>query len=81
LSKPRLWWPHDHGEQPLYRSEVSFKPADSSGTSTSSRHQRIGFRRARLVMHEGAWKEPSQFPKSRSNPPITMEINGRQIFC
>ncbi|WP_339295748.1 hypothetical protein MKY82_06240 [Paenibacillus sp. FSL W7-1279] len=81
LSKPRLWWPHDHGEQPLYRSEVSFKPADGSGSSTSSRHQRIGFRRARLVMHEGAWKEPSQFPKSRSNPPITMEINDRQIFC
>lgn len=26
-------------------------------------------------------EEDSEFPKSRSNPPITLEINGRRIFC
>lgn len=80
VERPGMWWPHDHGEQPLYTSKVVFHPA-GSGASTKPSEQRIGFRRVRLVMHEDAWKEPSQFPKSRSNPPVTMEINGRVIFC
>ena len=43
----------------------------------------MGFRRTRLVMHEGAWDEPApdDFPKSRSHPPITLEVNGRRIFA
>ncbi len=81
LARPRLWWPHDHGPQPLYRSEVVFKPDAEAVGGTTKYIQRLGFRRVRLVMHEGAWKEPSQFPKGRSNPPITMEVNGRVIFC
>ncbi|MFS0726771.1 glycoside hydrolase family 2 protein [Paenibacillus sp. 1P07SE] len=80
VREPELWWPHDHGEQPLYTSEVYFKPAAGDGAAQPCRLQRIGFRRVRLVMHEGAWKEPSQFPKSRSLPPVTVEINGRVIF-
>lgn len=80
LTQPLLWWPHDHGQQPLYSSEVVFHP--TGGQPATSQHtQRVGFRRVRLVMHEGAWREPSQFPKGRSNPPITMEVNGRVIFC
>lgn len=81
LSKPRLWWPHDQGEQPLYTSVVSFRQPLCPSTSESNSIQRIGFRQIKLVMYDGAWKEPSQFPKSRSNPPITMEVNGRKIFC
>jgi beta-mannosidase len=79
VDQPLLWWPQDHGEQPLYTSEV-YISGDQASAGESHR-QRIGFRRVRLVMHEGGWKEPSQFPKSRSLPPITMEINGRVIFC
>jgi len=42
--------------------------------------RRIGFRRVRLVMHPGAWEGVVVFPKSRENPPVTLELNGRQIF-
>ncbi len=81
IDQPELWWPHDHGEQSLYTSEVYIKSSLDSQPSAERYRQRIGFRKVRLVMHEGAWKEPSSFPKSRSNPPITLEINGRNIFC
>lgn len=92
LNQPELWWPHNHGEQPLYTSVVTFRPVQGGerlqGARLEEQHalvqvhqQKIGFRRVRLVMYEGGWKEPSTFPKSRSAPPITMEINGRTIFC
>ena len=32
-------------------------------------------------MNPGAWDEPRTFPKSRSQPPATLEINGRRIFA
>ncbi|THF76679.1 glycoside hydrolase family 2 protein [Cohnella fermenti] len=79
LARLMLWWPHDQGEQPLYTSEVMWLPSDLA-LATDIRVQRIGFRRVRLVMHEGAWREPSTFPKSRSHPPTTLEINGRRVF-
>ncbi len=81
IDKPKLWWPHDHGEQPLYTSEVYIYSTRESRSIADHQSQRIGFRRVKLVMHEGAWKEPSKFPKSRSNPPITLEVNGRNVFC
>ncbi|OXS57308.1 hypothetical protein B1A99_17620 [Cohnella sp. CIP 111063] len=81
IDHPRLWWPHDQGDQPLYRSEVYVSEAGRDAGEAEVHRQAIGFRKVRLVVHEGGWKEPSQFPKSRSLPPITMEINGRTIFC
>lgn len=81
IDHPQLWWPHDQGEQPLYTSEIYYRVGTDPVINSQCHVQRIGFRRARLVMHEGAWQEPYDFPKSRSNPPITMEINGRRIFC
>jgi beta-mannosidase len=74
-----LWWPHDQGAQSLYRAE--FELRDRSGVCVDGRSERVGFRRVRLVMHEGAWDEPVGFPKSRSHPPMTVEINGRPVFC
>ncbi|MFD0673068.1 glycoside hydrolase family 2 protein [Cohnella sp. GCM10027633] len=79
VDQPRLWWPHDQGAQPLYVSEVVFQAAGSSSQPVVHR-QTIGFRSIKLVMHEGAWQEPSTFPKSRSHPPITLEVNGRRVF-
>lgn len=78
LKNLELWWPHDQGPQPLYT--IDFTLAGSVSV-LDARSIRLGFRRAKLVMHEGAWDEPSGFPKSRSNPPFTLEINGRAIFC
>jgi beta-mannosidase len=74
LSCPRLWWTHDHGEPALYTLEVTIAEGDVF-------RRRVGFRQVRLVMHEGAWKHPKGFPVTRSNPPVTVELNGRVIFA
>ena len=79
LTTPRLWWPNGEGSPTLYTSLVEL--FDGSGTILQTIEQRVGFRRVKLIMHPGAWDEPSGFPKTRSNPPITLEINGRAIFC
>jgi beta-mannosidase len=78
LQNPDLWWPHDHGEQPLYLSEIIIK--DNSGKELDRRTQTVGFRQVRLVMNEGLWQEKMPFPKTRNKPPFTMEVNGRRIF-
>lgn len=77
LQNPQLWWPHDHGKPALYTSRVQLLEDDEV---LDEKTTRVGVRRVRLVMHEGAWDWPSDFPKTRSNPPITLEINGRAIF-
>jgi beta-mannosidase len=74
LAAPALWWTHDHGSPSLYTLEVVLPEGDVY-------RQRVGMRRVRLVMHEGAWGHPSGFPTSRSRPPVTVEINGRAIFA
>jgi beta-mannosidase len=81
VDAPALWWPSGQGEASLYTSVVEL--LDNGGAVLDSRESRIGFRRVRLVMHPDAWEypHPTEFPKSRSHPPITMEINGRRIFC
>ena len=81
LKNPKLWWPNGHGAQALYTSRVELRFAD--GSVLSQHESRVGFRRVRLVMHAGAWDYPPgpEFPKGPSNPPITMEVNGRRIFC
>lgn len=78
FENPQLWWPHDHGKQPLYVSEI--KITDDNGNVLDSKKQTVGFRRVRLVMNEGLWQEDIPFPKTRNKPPITIEINGRRIF-
>ncbi|HET6559185.1 MAG TPA: glycoside hydrolase family 2 TIM barrel-domain containing protein [Prolixibacteraceae bacterium] len=78
FNNPQLWWPHDHGKPYLYTSVVQL--FDASGKVIQTSESRIGFRRVKLVMNEGAWREPDGFPKSRSVPPAQLEINGRKIF-
>lgn len=79
LAQPRLWWPNGQGEPALYASRVRVVAGD--GRVLDEGAKRIGFRRVRLVMNEGAWDEPRRFPKSRSAPPLTLEVNGRGIFA
>lgn len=78
LKEPLLWWPNGHGEPILYQSSVEWYEGKRC---TDRKQSSIGFRKVQLIMHSGAWEEPSQFPKSRSNLPILLEINGRAIFC
>jgi beta-mannosidase len=81
IAAPRLWWPNGQGEQALYTSVVELLSAD--GHVVDSVAQRIGFKRARLVMHPSQWEEPEvqTFPKGRHTSPITLEINGRRVFA
>ncbi|MDX1283984.1 MAG: glycoside hydrolase family 2 TIM barrel-domain containing protein, partial [Draconibacterium sp.] len=77
LKNPELWWPHDHGSQPLYSSEIKIL---GSNAILDEAQQTVGFRRVKLVMNEGLWRENIPFPKTRNKPPFTLEINGRRIF-
>ena len=79
LENPRLWWPHDQGRPYLYLS--TFSLLNTSGEVIQTITQKIGFKRVRLVMNEGAWAQPEDFPKTRSVPPAQFEINGRKIFA
>ncbi len=78
LPAETLWWPHDQGQPALYTSDVELVSADGAVIERAER--RVGFRRVRLVMAPGEWDTPAVFPKSRSRPPLTLEINGRSIF-
>lgn len=73
LQKPELWSPHGYGSQKIYTVSVN------AGKSKIERN--LGLRRSELVMNEGSWDEPKGFPKSRSDAPITLKINGRKIFA
>lgn len=73
LENIELWWCNGQGKPSLYRYVAKTESDEKSG--------RIGFRKIRLVMNEGEWNKPSEFPKSRSNPPITIELNNRRIFA
>jgi beta-mannosidase len=54
---------------------------DENGQILDSKTRKIGLRRSRMVMNEGSWRLPNKFPKSRSDAPATLEINGRRIFA
>lgn len=79
VMNPHLWWTHDHGVPYLYKSEIRLLSEDGRLLDISCGS--IGFKRVRLVMNEGAWHEPKSFPKSRSNAPAQIELNGRRIFA
>jgi beta-mannosidase len=78
---PRLWWPNGHGPQSLYTVRVRL--LGQRGEEMDTVQRRLGFRRIRLVMHEGAWDLPATggMPASRRHPPITLEVNNRPIFA
>jgi beta-mannosidase len=78
VANPMLWWPQGHGEPNLYTLALLLETPD--GRHLQTHQQKIGFRKVRLVMNEGTWPLHI-FPKSRSYPPITLEINHRVIFC
>ena len=73
VKNPLLWWCNGQGNANLYRYEVSSSENTVCG--------RIGFRKVELLMNEGAWEEPSTFPKGRSVAPITIRLNNRPIFA
>ena len=79
LDRPELWWPNGQGDPALYTSVVEL--LDASREVVHRSQSRVGFRRIRLVMAPAAWDLPVDVPATRCPPPITLEINGRPIFC
>lgn len=73
VEHPQLWWCNGQGEPHLYRYCVKTGTHEVAGA--------IGFRRVELVMNPGTWDEPVLYPKSRSPVPITLCLNGREIFA
>lgn len=71
LNNPLLWWCNGYGEPNLYRWELSVGKEAYSG--------KIGFKTVSLEMNEGTWEVP-EFPKTRSCPPITLCLNGVNVF-
>lgn len=72
IKNPLLWWCLGQGEQNLYRYEVSCGDYVVSG--------KFGFKKIRLVFNEGECDSPG-YPKTRTAPPITIELNNRKIFA
>ncbi|MBE6936083.1 MAG: hypothetical protein E7458_06210 [Ruminococcaceae bacterium] len=79
IAQPKLWYPLGYGDQPLYT--ITAETIDETGAVTETRCRRLGFRRSRMVMNAGAWSRPSGMPRSRSDAPATLEINGRKLFA
>ncbi len=73
VEDPVLWQCRGMGDPALYSYEVKTDGDRKTGT--------VGFRRVRLVMNVGAWREPAGFPKSRSDPPAQIELNGTKVFA
>lgn len=74
-----LWFPHTLGKQPLYTLVASLK--DETGAITDTYTKKIGFRKVELLMNEGAWNYPSQYPLTRSACPFTLCVNGKKTFA
>lgn len=72
LDEINLWWCRGQGEPYLYNWSVKSAENEIKG--------RLGLKKVRLVMNGDAWKVPV-FPKSRAYAPITIELNGRNIFA
>ncbi len=79
IDHPKLWNPVGYGEQHMYL--LTAESLDENGAVLSKKERKIGLRRSKLVMNAGSWLEPVDFPKSRSDAPATLEINGRRIFA
>ena len=75
---PDLWWPFGYGDQTLYHLTVSLH--DSEGLVIDRKSVRIGLRKCRLAMNDGAWDAQQGMPQTRSAPPMTLEINGKRLF-
>lgn len=73
LKNIQLWWCNGQGSPSLYTYRVFTGSDEKTGT--------IGLRKVELVMNEGAWQQPSDFPKTRSVAPATIKLNGRRIFA
>ncbi len=77
FGNPRLWWCVRQGEQYLYKILVTLV---YEGKMLDSSERKVGFRRVRLLMNGDSW-DGGGFPNTQARFPMTLELNGRRIFC
>lgn len=77
LENPELWFCHNYGEPKLYTLEAKLV---SGGKELDSVSKKIGFRRVKLVPQDCNWWL-DRFPFTQAYPPITVELNGVQVFA
>jgi beta-mannosidase len=59
VKHPKLWWPNNMGDQPLYK--VTVELLDAEGTLLDITEKRIGLRTLELDRHPDQWGESFQF--------------------
>jgi beta-mannosidase len=69
ISQPRLWWPHGHGDQPLYEIRVRLS---KDATVVDERSLRMGVRRVELMQSPIAGQAGTSF---------YFNVNDTPIFC
>jgi len=74
-----LWWPYELGNPDLY--DFNLELIDTEGRITDQQSWKSGFRKIRLVENKGAVAMDDLFPKTRNEPPFTVEINNVKIFA
>src|SRR4030043_326434 len=79
LIKIHLWWPYELGNPDLY--DFNLELIDTEGRITDQQSWKSGFRKIRLVENKGAVAKDDLFPKTRNEPPFTVEINNIKIFA
>lgn len=67
IENPKLWWPNDYGDQPLYIVRTTF--LDEDGTSLESIIRRIGLRTLTISQEKDEWGNEFAFC-----------VNGVKIF-
>lgn len=67
VNKPKLWYPHGYGEQPLYKVTAAVSIGDVEVHCVS---RRTGFRQSQLI------QEPDAIGKS-----FYFRVNGIDVFC
>ena len=68
VTRPRLWWPKGHGDQPLY--DLTVKLVSATGEKLDAWSGRIGLRTAKLNT------APDEIGSK-----FVIEINGKPVFC
>lgn len=67
IENPELWWPNNHGDQPLYTLVTELRLGERT---LDTKIQRIGLRTVELK------REPDEFGES-----FEFLVNGRRIWC
>jgi beta-mannosidase len=67
VAQPRLWWPHNHGEQPLHEWSAS---VGRGGAALDRRSGRFGIRTTEII----------QEPDADGTTSFILAVNGRRIF-